>query len=104
MRSFPAVLMFGAALLGGGVCANAQYGGPWRDQPRYNGGYNRSGDAVGVTLRDLDRLRGFGWGGHEMKQADQARNDLLRFEDRWRSGRWDGNRLDNAIGHIQHLV
>jgi hypothetical protein len=110
MKNLTAKLLMGAALLGGAVCAQAQWNGTWRnDRPygyggQYDGRYGRGGDVVGSTLRDLERVRSFGWNGHERKHVDQARNDLMRFEDKWRSGRWDNGRLDNAIGHIQSVV
>jgi hypothetical protein len=110
MKNLTARLLMGAALLGGAVCAQAQWNGTWRGDSRsgyggqYEGRNGRGGDAIGNSLRDLDRIGSFAWNGHERKQVDQARNDLMRFEDKWRSGRWDGGRLDNAIGHIQNLV
>lgn len=42
--------------------------------------------------------------GHERKHFDRAMQELGRFEDRWRDGRFDKGRLDKGIENIQHLV
>jgi hypothetical protein len=41
---------------------------------------------------------------HERKEFESARHDLIRFQDNWRRGKFDTDRLDGAIDHIHHIV
>jgi hypothetical protein len=99
------VLMFGVVLFAAG--ANAQ----WRrfGDDDYGRGPERRGgaarlDVVERALRDVDAARPYRGGGHHWRELEQARKDLVRFEDKWDRGRFDKGRLDGAIGHIDHLL
>ncbi len=91
------------------AAASAQYG-PWRGDNPYYRGYDRGGYRGGTplidrVLSDLDRGGASAWvDHHERKHFEQARRDLLRFEDNWSRGRFDKDRLDGAIDNIHHLV
>jgi hypothetical protein len=89
------------ALLAG--CAGAQYRDPYYRGPR-PGSYS-SGAVIGRVLSDLDSARSyFRVDGHERRHFDQARRDLLIFQDRYARGRFDKGRLDGAIENIRHLA
>ena len=67
-------------------------------------GYRRP-DPVNTTLNDLDRAGARAYvDHHERKHFDQARRDLLRFEDNFRRGKFDRGRLDSAIDNLNHLA
>ena len=86
------------------ISAQAQY----RDDPYYDRGpaYSRAphpdGGPVSRVLADLDRFGGYDR--HTLKEVEQARFDLERFRDNGMRGRFDRDRLDGAIGHLQHVV
>ncbi len=90
------------ALLAG--CAGAQYRDPYYRGPR-PGGYYPRGDVIGRVLSDLDSARSYSRvDGHERKHFDQARRDLLVFQDHCARGRFDKDRLDGAIENLHHLA
>jgi hypothetical protein len=96
------------AFLAGGI-AHAQYRdrygnsspysrGPYSDRGRYD-------DVVGRALSDLNRAGSIRFADkHERRHFEDARKDLFRFEENRRRGRFDRDRLDGAIDHLNHLV
>lgn len=92
---------------GGGVYSDDDYGyenrGRMRDRQR-RGSRGSSASAVERTLRDLERLdrRAF-TDGHERKHVEKAREELFKFQERWRDGKFDSSRLDKAIDNLEHL-
>lgn len=91
-----ALLGCGALLLA--AAANAQFQRPWRGGPR-------APDVIERVLDHLDRAHSYSHvDRHEQKHFEQARRDLLRFEDNWQRGRFDRDRLDGAIDNLHHLV
>jgi hypothetical protein len=75
-------------------------GPDWRSGP-YRGG----ADVISRALRDIESARSYRYSGnHQRRHFEDARKDLLRFQDRWYRGDFDRGRLDNAIGHIDHIV
>ncbi|HVX67869.1 MAG TPA: hypothetical protein VHA11_14755 [Bryobacteraceae bacterium] len=98
-----ALLILGVVLFAAG--ANAQ----WRrfgDDDYGRGRDYRIGARPGVVeraLRDVDSARPYRGGGH-WRELEKARRDLLRFTDRWYEGRFDKDRLDGAIEHIDHAL
>ena len=119
MRRFLRVGILGCGAMLAAWNASAQYGGPSRDdrgrgsreyydqhdngdrRGRYD---DRRGDAVSLTLADLDRAQSWNYRGRGRGEFDKARADLLRFREQWIRGRFDRGRLDNAIGHVQRLL
>jgi hypothetical protein len=87
---------------------NPYYRGPngnYYDRGNPNGAPYRGGDIVDRVLGDLDRSQYSVRGGrHEWKELDQARRDLIRFRENWMRGRFDRDRIDGAIHHVQRLV
>jgi hypothetical protein len=99
-------LLLGAGVLAAALGANAQY--PYAGAQPYQAfpGRDRSRDAglIDRVLRDLDRARSDREAErHEHNRFDQARRNLLRFEDNWSRGRFDKDRLDGAIDDLHHL-
>jgi hypothetical protein len=104
-----------AALLTVGA-AQAQYRDRYGNQNPYgnrgdnrygNGGYgyNYGGNLVPRVLSDLDRAASARYADkHERKHFDQARKDLLRFQENGARGKFDRDRLDGAIDHLSHLA
>jgi hypothetical protein len=96
-----------AVLLAGGV-AQAQYRDRYADYGRYpdsRGGYGYGNGVVGRALSDLDRAASTRYAdNHERKHFDQARKDLLRFQENSSRGKFDRDRLDGAIEHLSHLA
>jgi hypothetical protein len=67
-------------------------------------GYRRP-SPIEQTLGDLDRVRNHAYADrHQIKHLDQARKDLLRFEDNWRRGKFDRDRLDSSIDHLNRIA
>ncbi|HWQ52766.1 MAG TPA: hypothetical protein VN442_03720 [Bryobacteraceae bacterium] len=66
----------------------------------------RGWSPVDRAMSDLNRAARNGryLDGHEREHFDRAMQELGRFEDRWRDGRFDKGRLDKGIENIQHLV
>lgn len=66
----------------------------------------RGPNPVERAMADLDRA----WrnarfiDNHERQHFERAIGELMRFEERWREGRFDKGRLDKAIDNIKHLV
>jgi hypothetical protein len=90
------------------VSANAQ----WQrfDDRDYDGG--RPGwhapyraDLIDRVLRDIDAPRQYEYvDHHDRGHFEDARKDLLRFQERWARGDFDKGRLSSAINNIHHLV
>ncbi len=98
------MLLFFAALL---VAGNA--GAQWRsfgdDRDDRGRGNRYRPELIDRVLRDVDSAQYDRFAArHERHQFEQARKDLLRFEDRWYRGDFDRGRLDGAIGHLDHIV
>jgi hypothetical protein len=90
------LLTSAVALLAG--CAGAQYRDPYYRGPRQNG-------LIGRVLADLDSARSYArLNGYDRDHFDQARRDLLIFQDHYARGQFDKDRLDGAIENIHHLV
>ena len=105
-----------AALLAAGA-AQAQYRDrygnsyPYSNERRYAdergrySGYGYGGGIVPQVLADLNRAASTRYAdNHERKHFDQARKDLLRFQENSARGRFDRDRLDGAIDHLSHLA
>ncbi len=107
-RIFGNLALGGACVLLLAAGANAQ----WRPYDnddgygRYDRGPRSYGyDPVNRTLNDLDRVFARSYtDNHERRHMENARRDLIRFQDRWARGRFDKDRLDSAIDNIHHLV
>lgn len=70
------------------------------DYRRY--GYN---DPVSRTIRDLEGIGSRSFvDRHEQKHFRRALEELYRFRYRAQDGRFDKDRLDKAIEHIDHLA
>lgn len=101
------LLSFGVLLLA--ASANAQWR-PFGDRDDYGRGPARRGGPYGANvieraLHDVSSVRSYDYvNGHERRHFEQARKDLLRFQDHWYRGSFDRGRLDGAIGNIDHLV
>jgi hypothetical protein len=68
-------------------------------------GYPASSSLVDRVRYNLDRAAANNYvDSHERRHFDRAREELLRFQDRWRSGKFDRGRLDKAIENIADLV
>lgn len=85
---------------------NGRYGNDDRGyggQGRQGGAYR--GDLVDRVLSDLDRSQ-YAAGGdrRQWKELEQARRDLVRFRENWMRGRFDRDRIDGAIHHLDRLV
>jgi hypothetical protein len=83
--------------------------GPWSRDDGYgrrDGSRRSFGSPVDTVLRDLDRVysRARFTDSHERKHFEKAREELFKFQDKWRSGRFDTGRIDKAVEHIEHLV
>jgi hypothetical protein len=87
------------------AAADDRYYGNERGGWERGGGQVRGNEPVRRALFDLDRLRSIRYAdGHERKHIDNARRDLLRFEESWSRGKFDRDRLDGAIGNLDHLA
>ncbi len=85
------------------TAASAQWR-PFGGGRPYPGGRGGAG-IVDRALSDLDRARSYGYTDHhERKHFDQARKDLIRFQENWARGRFDKDRLDGAIENLNHLA
>jgi hypothetical protein len=79
-----------------------QRGGIYEDRGGWRGS---SGSPVQRVLSDLDRIQGrSSVDKHERDHFNKARQELYRFEERWRGGRFDSGRLDKAMDNIEHLA
>jgi hypothetical protein len=110
MRLFARAGSIGAAIIVLAASAGAQYrGNPYYDRDDDRGAYPDigayRGGIVERTLSDLDRSRyaARGWRGN-WKEMDKARNDLVRFRENWMRGRFDRDRIDGAIHHLDRVV
>jgi len=112
MRRIFSVVLVGCGALLSSTLGWAQYGPNdryygndpyYRGNPSYNGPYGDIG-LIDRVLADLQRTRGYGYGRHDWKHAEHAREDLERFRVNWSRGRFDRDRLDRGIGNIQRLV
>ena len=125
MTRFTQRFLVGAASL---VLAASAFGqwrgddGRYRDDDRYrdnrpyrNDYYDRGGYSYGrdgriglidSVISHLEDARGLDQSGsnHQHQHLDRARNDLFRFREKWYRGKFDRDRLDNAIDHIHHVV
>jgi len=90
------------AILMGGVAANAQY----RDNgPGYRDGYSRGGNVIGRVMSDVDlAARNSYLDRREQQRLWRVRDDLQRFDERWRRGQWDQGRLDSAISNLSRVA
>lgn len=99
-----------AVVVGGlmAAVAGAQYRDPFRgDESRWERSRRAAVrvDVITHVLGDLSRMRSYGFvDRHERKHFENARRDLIRFRDRWMSGRFDRGRLDSAIENLRHLA
>jgi hypothetical protein len=94
-------LTLGAMLLGG-VTANAQYRG---EGPGYRDGYAREGNVIGRVMGDVDlAARNSYLDRREQQRLWRVREDLQRFDERWRRGQWDQGRLDSAISNLSRVA
>jgi hypothetical protein len=117
MRHSSRLAAIGAGVLLAAATAGAQNrNDPYRNyDPRYDndergyGGGRQSGayrgDLIDRVLSDLDRSQ-YAAGGdrHQWKELEQARRDLVRFRENWMRGRFDHDRIDGAIHHLDRLV
>jgi hypothetical protein len=95
------VMMFSSATMYAQRYPWGQQGGIYQDR----GGWQRSGSPVHRVLADLDRIQGRSRvDGHERDHFNKARQELYRFEERWRDGRFDSGRLNKAMDNIEHLT
>jgi len=100
------LLVLGVLILAAG--ANAQ----WRsfgDDDYNRGPYARGegrgrADVVDRALRDLDSARSYRGGRSDWREMEKARKGLMRFQDNWYRGRFDKDRLDGAIEHLDRLA
>jgi hypothetical protein len=110
MSGFLTRSLLGAALLTLSLGASAQIyrsdpyggGGSYRgSEPRY-----RSGGLIEQVQSHLDRAMSSNFypGDRERRRFDNAKRHLWEFQERLNQGRFDKDRLDQAIGDIQHLV
>lgn len=107
MLSFLAV--GGAIILSQATVQAQRY--PWGSQrggiyEEDRGGWRRpSASPVQRVVADLDRIQGRSRvDKHERDHFNKARQELYRFEERWRDGRFDSGRLDKAMDNIEHLA
>lgn len=119
--SILSVLMLGSLWAGGSLLSAQVY----RDDPYYRdgrdaygqpGGYrdNRDyrdyrdrgrADTVNRVIEDLRRARSYDYvDHHERKHFEHAERELVKFQDRYYSGRFDRHHLDEAINDLHHLV
>jgi len=95
------MLLLGAGVLLAAMGANAQY--PGRGYGGDRGRDNGRG-LIDRVLRDLDRASSDREADRrEHATFEQARHNLLRFEDNWSRGKFDKDRLDGAIDNLHHL-
>jgi hypothetical protein len=84
------------------------YGNPYpNDRRGYadQGRHDRGLDPIDRTLSDLDRAESARFVDRgNRRHLDDARKDLIRFVENRSRGRFDRGRLDNAIGHLEHLL
>src|SRR5690349_7617030 len=106
MRHFLTAVMLFAGIVVATGAASAQFRGPYGDPyppSRERGGYDSG--AVNRVIGHIDRAE---WGRYlshgDRKHLESARRDLFRFQDDWMRGRFDRGRLDNAIGHLNHVA
>ncbi len=91
--------------LGTSAVADDRYYGDQRGSWQRSGSQVRGNEPVRRALSDLDRLRSIRYAdGHERKHIENARRDLVRFEENWARGKFDKDRLDGAIDHLNHLA
>lgn len=83
----------------------AQNRGNYGDYGTYgNTGYNR-GASVQRVMNDLNSVASRNYAdGHERKHFDDAMKNLQKFDNAWRSGKWDQKPLDKAIESMEHLA
>ena len=109
MRIFSKEFLLGSTalllLLGATATADDRYRGSDRGSWERGGRQVQGSEPVRRALSDLDRLRSSRYAdGHERKHMENARRDLVRFEENWVRGKFDRDRLDGAIGHLSHLA
>ena len=99
------LLAFTLSVASTSLNAQPRYGDSRYGDPRYGGRYeSRPLSPVNQVLSNLTRLGSYAWvDHHERSHLEHAREDLIRFEDRWRQGRFDSGRLDRAINNLKHL-
>jgi hypothetical protein len=79
----------------------------WRNNRRDNGRWRNSGRSpISSAIRDLQQMSYSNRyiSGHDRNHFDRALYHLSRFEDRWQSGRFEKDRLDDAIDHMKDLA
>ena len=109
MRIFSKEFLLSSTVLllafGMSAAADDRYYGNERGGWERGAGQVRGSEPVRRALSDLDRMRSIRYAnGHERKHIDNARRDLVRFEENWARGKFDRDRLDGAIGHLSHLA
>ena len=71
----------------------------------YGYGYGSPEAQVNRVAGDLNAIASRTYAdGHERKHFDEAQKNLYKFQDSWRSGRFDTKPLDKAIESMQHLA
>lgn len=99
-KHFVPEVLFGFSLLLCAGLASAQY----RDRGPNRDDYTR-GDVIRRALDHVSNSRSYAWvDRHERGHFDQAQRDLSIFQDHWRRGRFDKDRLDGAIENLRDLA
>jgi hypothetical protein len=77
----------------------------YRRGGRSNGVWQRFGSSpVRSALRNLESVASRNrLSGHDRDHARDGIERLRRFDDRLRTGRWDGGAIDKAIEDVKHL-
>lgn len=123
MRHLIRTFLLGSGLVLMGIGANAQIfgNGGYRNDPYYGndpyyrngndpyyrngGGYGDAGYLVSRVQNDLRRAASDSYtDNHERKHFQEASQNLARFDDRFRQGRFDSHYLDKTIDNMNHLV
>jgi hypothetical protein len=100
MRKHIPRALLGLGLLLSASLASAQYRGRGPDRDDY---YRR--DVISRALDHVSNSWSYGRvDRHERAHFDQAQRDLRIFQDHWRQGRFDKDRLDGAIENIRDLA
>jgi hypothetical protein len=107
MRTLTRSALLGAAIVvvSAGALADDRYRGDRYDRGPYAGRDRHGAALIDRVLYDLERARSYRWAdGHERRHFEQAVRNLERFRSNWHRGRYDDDRLDDAIEHLDHLA
>jgi hypothetical protein len=85
---------------------NDRYGNdPYYRNDRYGGGYGNASSLVARVQNDIYRAASNSYtDNHERKHFENASQNLAKFNDRMRQGRFDSHSLDKSIDDLNHLV